>query len=65
MCRTALKYFEKEGLKDVFITNRTYHKAQQLADDILGKAYPFSELSHLFAEVDMVLTSTVRGNRYR
>lgn len=64
MCRTALKYFEKEGLKDVFITNRTYHKAQQLADDILGKAYPFNELSHLFTEVDMVLTSTGSGQPF-
>jgi len=58
MCRTALKYFQKEGLQEVLITNRTYRKAQQLAEDILGTAYPFHELAELFLKVDMVLTST-------
>jgi len=58
MCRTALKYFEKEGLQEVFIINKTYQKAQQLADDILGKACPFDKLPDLLTEVDMVLTST-------
>ena len=28
MCRTALKYFQKEGLQEVLIANRTYQKAQ-------------------------------------
>jgi glutamyl-tRNA reductase len=58
MCRTALKYFQREGLQEVLIANRTYQKAQQLAEDILGTAYPFHELAELFIKVDMVLTST-------
>ncbi|MBS1238421.1 MAG: glutamyl-tRNA reductase [Deltaproteobacteria bacterium] len=58
MCRTALKYFQKEGLQEVLIANRTYQKARQLAEDILGTAYPFHELAELFIKVDMVLTST-------
>jgi glutamyl-tRNA reductase len=58
MCRTALKYFQKEGLQEVLIANRTYQKAQQLAEDVLGTAYPFHELEELFIKVDMVLTST-------
>lgn len=58
MCRTALKYFQKEGLQEVLIANRTYKKAQELAEDVLGTAYPFHELAKLFVKVDMVLTST-------
>jgi glutamyl-tRNA reductase len=58
MCRTALKYFQKEGLREVLVANRTYKKAQELAEDVLGTAYPFHELEKLFIKVDMVLTST-------
>jgi glutamyl-tRNA reductase len=58
MCRTALKYFQKEGLQDVLIINRTYQKACQLAEDIIGTAYPFQDLSELLVKVDMVLAST-------
>jgi glutamyl-tRNA reductase len=61
MCQTALKYFQKEGLQEVFIANRTYEKAQQLAEDILGTAYPFHKLAELFTKVDVVLTSTGSG----
>lgn len=58
MCKTALKYFQKEGLQEVFISNRSYQKARRLAEDILGTAYPFRELAELFIKADMVLTST-------
>jgi glutamyl-tRNA reductase len=64
MCRTALKYFQKEGLQEVLIANRTYQKAQQLAEDVLGTAYPFHELAELFIKVDMVLTSTGSGQPF-
>jgi len=64
MCRTALKYFQKEGLREVLIANRTYQKAQQLAEEILGTAYPFHALAELFIEVDMVLTSTGSGQPF-
>ncbi len=58
MCHTALKYFQKEGLRDILITNRTYEKAHYLAEEITGMAYPFQELSELLVRVDVVLTST-------
>ncbi len=58
MCKTALKYFQKEGLQEVLIANRTYQKACRLAEDILGTAYPFQELAELFIKADLVLTST-------
>ncbi|MCK9228765.1 MAG: glutamyl-tRNA reductase, partial [Syntrophorhabdaceae bacterium] len=58
MCETALKYFQKEGLSDIFITNRTYQKAHKLADEIIGEARPFEALFELLTVVDVVLTST-------
>jgi len=64
MCRTALKYFQKEGLREVLVANRTYQKAQQLAEDIFGTAYHFHELAELFIKVDMVLTSTASAQPF-
>lgn len=58
MCEIALKYFQKGGLSDILITNRTYQKARKLADEIIGEARPFEKLFDLLAEVDMVLAST-------
>lgn len=58
MCEVALKYFQKEGISDIIITNRTYRKAQRLAEEIIGKAEPFETLFDLIVDVDMVLAST-------
>ncbi len=58
MCEIALKYFKKEGLSNILITNRTYQKAHRLADEIIGEARPFEKLFELLAEVDVVLAST-------
>jgi glutamyl-tRNA reductase len=58
MCEIALKYFKKEGVTDVYITNRTFLNAQKLADEIAGVPYPFTDLQELLIKVDMVLSST-------
>jgi glutamyl-tRNA reductase len=58
MCEIALKYFKKEGIGDIYITNRTFRNAQKLADEIAGIPYPFNDLQDLLVRVDMVLSST-------
>lgn len=58
MCEIALKYFRKEGVSDIYITNRTLRNAQKLADEIAGVPYPFSDLQELITKIDMVLSST-------
>jgi glutamyl-tRNA reductase len=58
MCEIALKYFKKEGVGDIYITNRTFQNAQKLADEIAGAPYPFSDLQDLLIRIDMVLSST-------
>lgn len=58
MCEIALKHFRKEGLNEIFITNRTFQNAQKLAEDIIGIPYPFQDIPSLLIKVDMVLSST-------
>ena len=58
MCEIALRHFKKGGLQDILVTNRTLAKAQQLAEEIIGTAYPFEEIPDLLLKVDMVLSST-------
>jgi len=58
MCEIALKYFRKEGVGDIHITNRTFQNAQKLADEIAGVPYSFDELPELLTRIDMVLSST-------
>jgi glutamyl-tRNA reductase len=58
MCEIALKHFKKDGLQDIIVTNRTFVKAQQLAEDVIGTAYPFEDIPELLLKADMVLSST-------
>ncbi|OPY65326.1 MAG: Glutamyl-tRNA reductase [Syntrophorhabdus sp. PtaU1.Bin050] len=58
MCEIALKNFKKEGVGEIFITNRTFRNAQALAENIAGMPRPFDDLTNLLTTVDMVLTST-------
>ncbi|OPY78403.1 MAG: Glutamyl-tRNA reductase [Syntrophorhabdus sp. PtaU1.Bin153] len=58
MCEIALKNFKKEGVGEIFVTNRTFRNAQALAEDIAGIPRPFDDLPNLLGMVDMILTST-------
>ena len=58
MCEIALKQFKKEGLREIFITNRTFQGAHKLAEEYVGVPYPFEEIPDLLVRVDMVLSST-------
>lgn len=58
MCEIALKHFKKEGLSEIFITNRTFQGAHRLAEEYVGVAFPFEEIPDLLVRVDMVLSST-------
>jgi glutamyl-tRNA reductase len=58
MCEIALKHFKKDGLEQVLVTNRTFAKAQLLAEEVIGTAYPFDDIPELLVRVDMVLSST-------
>ncbi|HPP06253.1 MAG TPA: glutamyl-tRNA reductase, partial [Syntrophorhabdaceae bacterium] len=58
MCEIALKHFKKEGLNEIYITNRTFEKAKALSERVFGKPYRFEEITEILTKVDMVLSST-------
>jgi glutamyl-tRNA reductase len=58
MCEIALKHFKKEGVSEIFVTNRTFQSAQRLAEEYMGIPCAFDEIPELLTRVDMVLSST-------
>ncbi len=46
------------GVADVFVANRTWRKARNLADRIGGQAVRLSDLPLALSEIDLLLTST-------
>ncbi len=58
MCEIALRHFKKEGLSEIFITNRTFQGAHKLAEEYAGVPYPFKDIPDLLVKVDMILSST-------
>lgn len=58
MCELAARHFLTNGAKGVMVTNRTFERAQKLADEFNGEALPFEELFLHLHKADIVLTST-------
>jgi glutamyl-tRNA reductase len=58
MCELAARHFLTNGAKGVMVTNRTFERAQRLADEFAGEAIPFEELFQHLHKADIVLTST-------
>ncbi|MDY0384814.1 glutamyl-tRNA reductase [Trichlorobacter sp.] len=58
MCELAARHFLTNGAKGVLVTNRTYEKAQRLAEEFEGQALPFEELFDHLHKADIILTST-------
>ena len=44
MCELAAKHFLNSGAKGVMVTNRTFERAERLAEEFGGEAVPFEEL---------------------
>jgi glutamyl-tRNA reductase len=58
MCELAAKHFMNSGAKAVMVTNRTFERAERLADDFAGEAVRFEELLDHLHRADIVLSST-------
>lgn len=54
----VLKYLKKEGLKVTFVSNRTFDKARELANQINARAVRFDQLSEHLKKADIVITAT-------
>ncbi len=58
MCELAARHFLNNGVKGVLVTNRTFERAEKLAEEFGGDAIAFDELLLHLHKADIVLTST-------
>ncbi|AAR36674.1 glutamyl-tRNA reductase [Geobacter sulfurreducens] len=58
MCELAAKHFLNNGARGVMVTNRTYERAERLAEEFEGKAIHFEDLFDQLHKADIVLSST-------
>lgn len=58
MCELAAKHFINSGAKGVMVTNRTFERAERLAEEFGGEAVRFEELFDHLHRADIVLSST-------
>jgi glutamyl-tRNA reductase len=58
MCELAAKHFLNNGVRGVMVTNRTYERAERLAEEFDGKAVRFEDLFDHLHKADIILSST-------
>jgi glutamyl-tRNA reductase len=58
MSELAARHLVEQGVFPVYVTNRTWARAQEMARALAGTAMPFDELPTALAAVDIVVTST-------
>lgn len=58
MCELAAKHFLNSGAKGIMVTNRTFERAERLAEEFAGEAVRFEELFDHLHRADIVLSST-------
>ncbi len=58
MSELAARHLVEQGAFPIYVTNRTWARAQEMARALSGTAVPFDELEMALAGVDIVVTST-------
>ncbi len=58
MAELAVKHLITNGASEVFVVNRTFERAQKLAEEFGGKAFPLTELETVLKMADIVISST-------
>ncbi len=58
MCELAARHLLAHGAGSIFVYNRTYDRAQKLADKFGGQALPWEQLYDSADKADIVITST-------
>src|SRR5213596_653398 len=58
MSELAARHLIEQGAFPVYVANRTWPRAQEMARALSGAAVPFAELETALAGVDIVITST-------
>lgn len=58
MCELAATHLVENGVSGVRVTNRTFSRAEALAERFHGRAVPFEEFRTHLSDVDIVISST-------
>lgn len=58
MSELTVKHLHSNGVKEVFVLNRTLERAEELASKFKGQACDFSHLESCLQKVDIVISST-------
>lgn len=58
MSQLAVKYLTANGVDTVFVTNRSYHRAVALADELGGSAVKLEELQAYLSTADILISCT-------
>ena len=58
MGEETLRYLQDEGAHDVTVVNRSFERAEQLAERWQGRAEPWEQLPRLLAWADLVISTT-------
>ena len=58
MGELAARHLQEHGAMPVYVANRTWSRAQDLAHTLSGTAVPYEHFAATMAEVDVVITST-------
>ncbi len=56
------RHLKKKGIGEIFITNRTFSKAEALAGELGAHPHPFESFKSLLNQVDLVIGSTGAPN---
>ncbi len=58
MSELAARHLVQQGAGAILVTNRTFERAQRMADQFSGRVIPFNQLYEAASEADIVITST-------
>lgn len=58
MSRTTAQSLMSRGAKSIIVTNRSYDKAVELADQLGGEAVTFDQWDRALSQVDVIISST-------
>jgi glutamyl-tRNA reductase len=62
MCELAARHFINNGVSKVMVTNRTFARAEKLAEEFKGKPILFDNFADHLLQVDIILSSTGAPN---
>lgn len=58
MCELAARHLQGSGIHKIFITNRTFERAEMLARDVNGTPVPLDEFKSYLKYADIIISST-------